>query len=153
MDDTASVIDALKSGVFRGLTAPRRDNICYATQNRQERSRQLARPVIWCFVVGKARTAPIQSPAASLIRAQWVHRLPIDGRGEIQSQCWKAVKQYRITAGFCADILVRQVIRHLQWLAPKVRKSWRQEEIHRFSSMPRNCGWSRWTKLVRRFDC
>ena len=48
VDDTAKVIDALREK-FPAIQGPRKDDICYATQNRQDAVKSLAEEVIWCW--------------------------------------------------------------------------------------------------------
>ena len=50
IDDTAKVIDALRAK-FPNIQGPRKDDICYATQNRQDAVRDLAENVMLCWLL------------------------------------------------------------------------------------------------------
>ena len=56
MDDTAQVIDALKEK-FPSITGPRNNDICYATQNRQDAVKQLATECDLMLVVGSPNSS------------------------------------------------------------------------------------------------
>ena len=70
MDDTALVIDALRKK-FPQIRGPRKDDICYATQNRQDAVKQLAIESDLVLVVGSAAQFQFQSPAGAG-RALWL---------------------------------------------------------------------------------
>ena len=109
VDDTRVVIDNLKQK-FPKIQGPRKDDICYATQNRQDAVRALARDSDVLLVVG--------SPASSnsnrlreLAETMGVPSYLVDEPGQIRRSWLNDVKVVGITAGASApDILVKQVI-------------------------------------------
>ena len=109
VDDTKVVIDKLKQK-FPQIQGPRKDDICYATQNRQDAVRALARDADVLLVVG--------SPASSnsnrlreLAETMGVPSYLIDEPGQISRSWLEGVNVVGITAGASApDILVKQVI-------------------------------------------
>lgn len=109
VDDTRVVIDNLKQK-FPKIQGPRKDDICYATQNRQDAVRALARDSDVLLVVG--------SPASSnsnrlreLAETIGVPSYLVDEPGQIRRSWLNDVKVVGITAGASApDILVKQVI-------------------------------------------
>jgi 4-hydroxy-3-methylbut-2-enyl diphosphate reductase len=112
MDDTARVIDALRAR-FPAIEGPRKDDICYATQNRQDAVKQLAIESDLVFVVGS-----VASSNSNRLRELAEHcgcrAYLIDGPEDIQSHWLEETASIGITAGASApDILVLDVIRKL----------------------------------------
>ncbi|MEH6686080.1 MAG: 4-hydroxy-3-methylbut-2-enyl diphosphate reductase [Halopseudomonas sabulinigri] len=112
MDDTARVIDALRSR-FPAIDGPRKDDICYATQNRQDAVKQLARDCDLVLVVGSPNSSN-SNRLRELSERMGTPAYLIDGADEIKPEWLKAVSNIGVTAGASApDVLVRQVIQHL----------------------------------------
>ncbi|WP_373187855.1 4-hydroxy-3-methylbut-2-enyl diphosphate reductase [Halopseudomonas sp.] len=112
MDDTARVIDALRAR-FPAIDGPRKDDICYATQNRQDAVKQLAAACDLVLVVGSPNSSN-SNRLRELSERMGTPAYLIDGADEIQPAWLDGVKHIGITAGASApDILVRQVIQHL----------------------------------------
>ncbi|WP_272660018.1 4-hydroxy-3-methylbut-2-enyl diphosphate reductase, partial [Providencia sp. PROV112] len=109
VDDTSDVIDALTSR-FPSIVGPRKDDICYATTNRQEAARELAERADVVLVVGSKNSSNSNRLAELASRMQKPAYL-IDGAEDIKTE-WLADKNIiGLTAGASApDILVRQVI-------------------------------------------
>jgi 4-hydroxy-3-methylbut-2-en-1-yl diphosphate reductase len=112
MDDTARVIDALRKR-FPAIEGPRKDDICYATQNRQDAVKQLAMESDLVLVVGS-----VASSNSNRLRELAEHcgctAYLIDGPQDIQSHWLEQTPSIGITAGASApDILVLDVIRKL----------------------------------------
>ncbi len=112
MDDTARVIDALRER-FPTIDGPRKDDICYATQNRQDAVKQLAIESDLVLVVGS-----VASSNSNRLRELAEHcgcdAYLIDGPDDIQPQWLEQSSSIGITAGASApDILVLDVIRKL----------------------------------------
>ena len=112
MDDTARVIDALRER-FPAIEGPRKDDICYATQNRQDAVKQLAMESDLVLVVGS-----VASSNSNRLRELAEHcgcrAYLIDGPEDIQSHWLEDTASIGITAGASApDILVLDVIRKL----------------------------------------
>ncbi|HDY98129.1 MAG TPA: 4-hydroxy-3-methylbut-2-enyl diphosphate reductase [Pseudomonas sabulinigri] len=112
MDDTARVIDALRSR-FPAIDGPRKDDICYATQNRQDAVKQLARDCDLVLVVGSPNSSN-SNRLRELSERMGTPAYLIDGADEIKPEWLTAVSNIGVTAGASApDVLVRQVIQHL----------------------------------------
>lgn len=115
VDDTSDVIDALTQR-FPSIVGPRKDDICYATTNRQEAARELAERADIVLVVGSKNSSNSNRLAELASRMKKPAYL-IDGAEDIKTE-WLADKNIiGLTAGASApDILVRQVIDRLQEL-------------------------------------
>ncbi|UAW99040.1 4-hydroxy-3-methylbut-2-enyl diphosphate reductase [Halopseudomonas nanhaiensis] len=115
MDDTAKVIDALRKH-FPAIDGPRKDDICYATQNRQDAVKQLAAECELVLVVGSPNSSN-SNRLRELSERIGTPAYLIDGADEIRSDWLDGVSNIGVTAGASApDILVRQVIEHLHSL-------------------------------------
>ncbi|MEL0168750.1 MAG: 4-hydroxy-3-methylbut-2-enyl diphosphate reductase [Pseudomonadaceae bacterium] len=112
MDDTARVIDALRAR-FPAIDGPRKDDICYATQNRQDAVKQLASSCDVVLVVGSPNSSN-SNRLRELSERMGTPAYLIDGAEEIQASWLEGVQNVGVTAGASApDVLVRQVIAHL----------------------------------------
>lgn len=119
MDDTAQIIDALRAK-FPHIDGPRKDDICYATQNRQDAVKALAAECDLVLVVGSPNSSNSNrlSELATRVGAQ-AHL--IDTAADIDPAWLINKKKIGITAGASApDILVKQVIARLQDLGADV---------------------------------
>lgn len=130
VDDTADVIDALRAK-FPDIQGPRKDDICYATQNRQDAVRELAAEVDVLLVVG-ARNSSNSNRLRELAEKMGTPAYLIDDASCID-QAWLGGKaNVGVTAGASApEVLVRNVIKQLQaWGGQTVQeRSGRQENI------------------------
>ena len=115
VDDTRSVIAALKAK-FPSLHGPKNDDICYATQNRQDAVRELAARCDLVLVVGSVNSSN-SNRLRELAEREGVEAHPIDGADEIDP-AWVAGRRHvGVTAGASApDVLVRGVIDRLREL-------------------------------------
>jgi 4-hydroxy-3-methylbut-2-enyl diphosphate reductase len=112
MDDTAKVIDALRQK-FPAIQGPRKDDICYATQNRQDAVKQLAMESDLILVVGSVASSNSNRLRELAERCGCTAYL-IDGPEDIDIEWLKQSKAIGITAGASApDVLVRDVIARL----------------------------------------
>ncbi len=112
MDDTAKVIDALRQK-FPAIEGPRKDDICYATQNRQDAVKQLAIESDLILVVGSVASSNSNRLRELAERCGCTAYL-IDGPEDIDTEWLKQSKAIGITAGASApDVLVRDVIARL----------------------------------------
>lgn len=112
VDDAARVVDALRAR-FPAIVGPKKDDICYATQNRQDAVKALAPQCDVVIVVGSPTSSNsnrLREVAANL----GVPAYMVDNAGEIDPQ-WVAGKtRVGVTAGASApEILVREVIERL----------------------------------------
>ncbi len=109
MDDTARVIDCLRQK-FPNIQGPRKDDICYATQNRQDAVRQLALESDLVLVVGSPNSSN-SNRLRELAERCGAKAFLIDGPQDIDPTWVKGVTQIGITAGASApEVLVRDVI-------------------------------------------
>ncbi len=113
MDDTAKVIDALRKK-FPNIQGPRKDDICYATTNRQDAVRQLALECDLVLVVGSPNSSN-SNRLRELAERCGTEAYLIDGPEDISPEWIKNRSCIGITAGASApEVLVRQVIEKLQ---------------------------------------
>lgn len=97
VDDTYEVIDALRAR-FPKIVGPRKDDICYATTNRQEAVRTLARDADVVLVVGSKNSSNSNRLAELAQRAGKLARL-IDSADDIQEEWVRGVGCVGVTAG------------------------------------------------------
>ncbi|MGP1924627.1 MAG: 4-hydroxy-3-methylbut-2-enyl diphosphate reductase [Arsenophonus sp. NEOnobi-MAG3] len=115
VDDTAHVIDALNTR-FPNILGPRKDDICYATINRQEATRELANKADIVLVVG-SKNSSNSNRLAELVQRAGKPAYLIDSAADIQEYWLKNMKIIGITASASSpDILVCQVIECLKVL-------------------------------------
>ncbi|WMO12986.1 4-hydroxy-3-methylbut-2-enyl diphosphate reductase [Pseudoalteromonas piscicida] len=115
VDDTADVIDALRSK-FPNISGPRKDDICYATQNRQDAVRDLADKVDLLLVVG-AKNSSNSNRLRELADKMGTKAFLIDDASSIEEIWFDGVAKVGVTAGASApEVLVQQVISRLKEL-------------------------------------
>lgn len=113
MDDTARVIDALRSK-FPAIQGPRKSDICYATQNRQDAVKQLAEDCELLLVVGSPNSSN-SNRLRELAERMGTTAYLIDGAEDLQRAWFDGVGRVGITAGASApEVLVQGVIAQLQ---------------------------------------
>lgn len=113
MDDTAKVIEALRNK-FPKIQGPRKDDICYATTNRQDAVRQLALECDLVLVVGSPNSSN-SNRLRELAERCGTESYLIDGPDDINPAWIKNRNCIGITAGASApEILVKQVIDKLK---------------------------------------
>ncbi|QGW64596.1 4-hydroxy-3-methylbut-2-enyl diphosphate reductase [Lysobacter soli] len=115
VDDTRTVIEALRAK-FPAIQGPKNDDICYATQNRQDAVRELAARCDLVLVVGSINSSN-SNRLRELAEREGVEAYLIDGAIEIDPK-WVAGRQrVGVTAGASApEVLVRGVIDRLREL-------------------------------------
>ncbi len=115
MDDTAEVIDALKAR-FPQVEGPRRMDICYATQNRQDAVKQLVAQCDLLLVVGSANSSNSNRLREIGSRAG-IEAYLIDGPDDVDPAWLVDKKQIGVTAGASApEVLVKALIEFLRTL-------------------------------------
>ena len=136
MDDTSRVIDALRSR-FPAIGGPRKDDICYATQNRQDAVKQLADECDVVLVVGSPNSSN-SNRLRELAERMATPAYLIDGAEDLQKSWFDGVQHIGITAGASApEVLVRGVIQQLHaWGATGADELAGREENITFS-MPK----------------
>ncbi len=122
VDDTKAIIAALREK-FPDIEGPRKDDICYATQNRQDAVRRLADAVDLVLVVGSVNSSN-SNRLRDLAEARGVRSFLIDGAEQLERSWLAGVECIGLTAGASApEKLVRDVIGRLQsWGAGNVRE-------------------------------
>lgn len=109
MDDTARVIDALRAK-FPAIQGPRKDDICYATQNRQDAVKKLAADCDLLLVVGSPNSSN-SNRLRELGERMGAKAFLIDSAVEIQPDWLEGINAIGITAGASApEVLVREVV-------------------------------------------
>ncbi len=109
VDDTQRVIDALKIR-FPKIQGPRKDDICYATQNRQDAVRALTKDADVVIVVGSTNSSN-SNRLRELSEQLGVPGHLVDQPNQIKQEWFKGVDVVGVTAGASApEILVKQVI-------------------------------------------
>ncbi|MFH6565156.1 MULTISPECIES: 4-hydroxy-3-methylbut-2-enyl diphosphate reductase [Pseudomonas] len=136
MDDTSRVIDALRAR-FPAIGGPRKDDICYATQNRQDAVKQLADECDVVLVVGSPNSSN-SNRLRELAERMKTPAYLIDGAEDLQKSWFDGVQNIGITAGASApEVLVRGVIQQLHaWGATGADELAGREENITFS-MPK----------------
>ena len=115
VDDTRSVIEALRAK-FPAIQGPKNDDICYATQNRQDAVRELAARCDLVLVVGSVNSSN-SNRLRELAEREGVEAYLIDGAIEINPAWIEGRKRVGVTAGASApEVLVRGVIERLREL-------------------------------------
>ncbi len=122
MDDTATIIDALKAR-FPAITGPKKDDICYATQNRQDAVKLLAKQCDVVIVVG----SPSSSNSNRLREVADNMMVPaylVDNASELKEEWLTGKLHIGLTAGASApEVLVQEVIARLKTMgATSVRE-------------------------------
>jgi 4-hydroxy-3-methylbut-2-enyl diphosphate reductase len=115
VDDTQVVIEALRSK-FPAIEGPKHDDICYATQNRQDAVKELARKVGLVLVVGSVNSSN-SNRLRELAEKEGVPGYLVDGAGDIREEWLEGLSAVGVTAGASApESLVQGVIERLQEL-------------------------------------
>ena len=115
MDDTQAIIEALRQR-FTKIEGPRKDDICYATQNRQDAVKDLASKCDLVLVVGSV-TSSNSNRLREIAEKMNVEAYLIDGAEDIQKQWLQGKKEIGVTAGASApEVLVEEVRAYLQEL-------------------------------------
>ena len=136
VDDTVKVIAALRER-FPMIQGPRKDDICYATQNRQDAVKGLAGKSEVMLVVGSPNSSN-SNRLRELAERMGSNAYLIDDQSQIQPEWIENCASVAVTAGASApEVLVQQVVERLQALGAKnvVEVDGREENI--VFSMPK----------------
>jgi len=115
VDDARVIVHALEAR-FPQITGPRKDDICYATQNRQDAVKQMAERCDLVIVVGSPNSSN-SNRLREVAMNRGVEAYLVDGAGEIRAEWLAGRRQVGVTAGASApEVLVQQVIRRLEAL-------------------------------------
>jgi 4-hydroxy-3-methylbut-2-en-1-yl diphosphate reductase len=136
MDDTATLVTALRAR-FPQLATPRREDICYATQNRQDAVKKLLEECDVLLVVG-SRSSSNSNRLRELAERTGIPGYLIDGPSELRREWLEGKRSVGVTAGASApEVLVRQVLEKLaHWGAEQPREVLGREE-HVIFTLPR----------------
>lgn len=133
IDDTAKVIDALRAK-FPKIQGPRKDDICYATQNRQDAVRDLAEQCDVVLVVGSPNSSN-SNRLRELAERMGKSAYLVDNADQLEKVWFQQESKIGVTAGASApEILIKQVIQRLQdWGATPPKELQGTEENITFS--------------------
>jgi 4-hydroxy-3-methylbut-2-enyl diphosphate reductase len=113
VDDTANIVEALRAR-FPALQAPKREDICYATQNRQDAVKKLLHDCDLLIVVG-SRSSSNSNRLRELAERSGVTGYLVDGPNELHQEWFEGKERVGVTAGASApEVLVQQVIERLR---------------------------------------
>ncbi|HHH36625.1 MAG TPA: 4-hydroxy-3-methylbut-2-enyl diphosphate reductase [Gammaproteobacteria bacterium] len=137
MDDTAEIVAALRQR-FPNIAGPRKDDICYATQNRQDAVKDLAARCEMVLVVGSRNSSNsnrLREIAAKLGARAYL----IDNASEIETAWLEGVEHVGVTAGASVpEVLVQDVIARLKAMSGAARaEEWKGREENVVFSLPR----------------
>ncbi len=119
VDDTRVVIEALKQR-FPNIQGPRKDDICYATQNRQDAVRALTQDAQLIIVVGSPNSSN-SNRLKELSEQKGVVSYLVDAPEQIEEGWFEGIETVGVTAGASApEILVKQVIDQVKHFGGKV---------------------------------
>ena len=118
IDDAAAIVAALRAR-FPAIAGPRKGDICYATQNRQDAVKALAQDVDVVLVVGSRNS----SNSNRLREVAVQHGVPaylVDGADDIDDAWFASDARIGVTAGASApEVLVQEVVDHLRRLGAR----------------------------------
>ncbi|QGS50745.1 4-hydroxy-3-methylbut-2-enyl diphosphate reductase [Shewanella putrefaciens] len=119
VDDTLDIIVALQKR-FPSIEGPRKDDICYATQNRQDAVRNLSADVDLLIVVG-SKNSSNSNRLRELALKTGTQSYLVDTADDVESSWFDNVTRVAVTAGASApEVLVQQVVQAIATLAPSV---------------------------------
>lgn len=124
VDDASTIMAALKAR-FPTIREPKKQDICYATQNRQDAVKNLSKLVEVVVVVGSP-TSSNSNRLCEVAKRQGTPGYMVDSAQELQETWFDGVRKVGLTAGASApELLVQQVIERMQSIG-----------FHRLSHMP-----------------
>jgi 4-hydroxy-3-methylbut-2-enyl diphosphate reductase len=110
VDDTSAIVDCLKAR-FPAIVGPHKEDICYATTNRQDAVKRVAPRVDAMIVVGAPNSSNSQRLKEVAERAGCRHAVLLQRAGDIDWKDFGAIESLGITAGASApEILVEEII-------------------------------------------
>ncbi|ABV86413.1 4-hydroxy-3-methylbut-2-enyl diphosphate reductase [Shewanella pealeana] len=119
MDDTADVISSLQKK-YPSIEGPRKDDICYATQNRQDAVRNVAEEVELFIVVG-SKNSSNSNRLRELAQKKGTQAFLVDNADDVDATWFNGVERVAVTAGASApEVLVKQVVDAIAKMAPSV---------------------------------
>lgn len=136
IDDTSETIDALKAK-YPAIQGPHKNDICYATTNRQQAVRELAKQSDLVIVVG-SKNSSNSNRLAELASRMGVPAQLIDDPADIREEWLQNIQTIGITAGASApEVLVQSVVRRLQELGVQSIEELQGCEENMFFEVPK----------------
>jgi 4-hydroxy-3-methylbut-2-enyl diphosphate reductase len=136
VDDTVAIVDALRRR-FPRLQAPRVEDICYATQNRQDAVKKLLEQADVLVVVGSV-TSSNSNRLRELGERAGVPSFLVDGPGNLKAEWFVGRRAVGVTAGASApELLVQQVVAQLQAWGGELPEEIVGREEHVVFALPR----------------
>ncbi len=113
VDDTKDIIAQLKNK-YPSIQGPRKDDICYATQNRQDAIKKLSKTCDMILIVGSTNSSNSNRLKELAIKNNIPSHL-IDNAGELNKTWFDNLKQIGLSAGASApELLVEEVVKQIQ---------------------------------------
>ena len=113
MDDAATVIDALKAK-YPNIHAPKSEDICYATQNRQDAVKLMAKDCDLVIIIGSSNSSN-SNRLREVAEKQGIEAYMVDNASYLQASWLVGKKKIGVSAGASApEVLVKEVISQLQ---------------------------------------
>ncbi|RTZ60801.1 MAG: 4-hydroxy-3-methylbut-2-enyl diphosphate reductase [Gammaproteobacteria bacterium] len=129
VDDTAVIMEALRKR-FPAIQGPKKDDICYATQNRQNAVKLLAEKSDIVLIVGSPNSSN-SNRLREVAETRGVPAYMIDGPEDIQQSWFAGVRTIGLSAGASApEVLVADVLERL--------KQWGADRVHELGGEPEN---------------
>lgn len=136
VDDTAEIIEALKKR-FPALSGPRKEDICYATQNRQDAVKSLVRQCNVILVVGSPNSSN-SNRLREIAEKNGKSGYLVDGPDDLRRAWFSEDDIVGVTAGASApELLVRQVVDRLMEWGGKTTTEQTGKEEHIVFSLPK----------------
>ncbi|HSY07508.1 MAG TPA: 4-hydroxy-3-methylbut-2-enyl diphosphate reductase [Steroidobacteraceae bacterium] len=136
VDDTAQIVAALRAR-FTELATPRHEDICYATQNRQDAVKKLLEECDVLVVVG-SRSSSNSNRLRELAERSGVSGYLVDGPEEMRHEWFVGKRAVGVTAGASApEVQVQQVIAQLRDWGGEVSREVQGREERVYFSLPR----------------
>jgi 4-hydroxy-3-methylbut-2-en-1-yl diphosphate reductase len=136
MDDTSRIIDALRER-FPHIEGPRKKDICYATQNRQDAVKQLALECELVLVVGSPNSSN-SNRLKELAERLGCESYLIDSVEDVKPEWFVGKTRFGVTAGASApEVLVQQVVERLRQICHQDPEELRGVEENIVFSMPK----------------
>ncbi len=117
VDDAAQIVDALRQR-FPAIQGPKKDDICYATQSRQDAVKQIADDCDIVIVVGSPNSSN-STRLKEVAKKRGIDAWLVDSAREIDAAWFAGKTRVGITAGASApEVLVQQVLERIREIAP-----------------------------------
>jgi len=136
VDDTDRIVAALRQR-FPALRSPRKEDICYATQNRQDAVKQLVALCDVLIVVG-SRSSSNSNRLREIADKRGVAGYLVDGAEDLKQEWFAGCRAVGVTAGASApEVLVQQVVARLEQWGGEAAEEFRGRTEHVVFALPR----------------